>query len=138
VEGRPVVLGQQPLLIRAGDAGGQQERPPRSGEDVADRLDGVALGLVRDGRVGEVMLVGEMEDGVGLGGARPDAGQVVQVTTADLDAFFLEGRRGGVGSGEPDDLVTAGEQLVDCGRTDPPGCSGDENPHVSDLLCESI
>ena len=42
---------------------------PAAGERVADGLHGGPLGRVRDGRVGEVVLVGEMEDGVGVRGA---------------------------------------------------------------------
>lgn len=80
------------------------------------------------------MLVGEVEDGVSGRRALPDAVEVVEVAAADLGTLRVEGCGRGVGAGEPDHLVAGGEQLVDRGRTDPPGCSGDEDAHVNDLL----
>ena len=70
-----------------------------------------------------------MDDGLGVRGARADAVEVVEVPAPDPGALGLEGRGGGVGAGEPGDLVTGGEQLVDRGGADPAGGSGDENAH---------
>ena len=74
-------------------------------------------------------LFGEMDHRVGVLGAGADAVEVVEVAAADADALRLERRGGGVGPGQPGDLVTGGEQFVDDGGADPPGRSGDENAH---------
>jgi hypothetical protein len=79
VERRRVVLGDRMVTAQAGDAGGQQERSPAAGQRVADGLHGRALGRVRDGRVHEVVLVGQMEHGVRFRGAGPQTVEVVEV-----------------------------------------------------------
>ena len=75
------------------------------------------------------MLVREVDDGVGGLGASPDAGEIVEVAAADLDPLGRQGRGGGVGPGQPGDLVSGGEQFIDGGGADPAGGSGDENAH---------
>ena len=77
------------------------------------------------------MLVREVDDGVGVGGAAAQRVEVVEVAAQDRDTLRLQGRRGAVGSGETDDLVTGAEQLVDGGGPDPPAGSGDENAHLA-------
>ena len=77
------------------------------------------------------MLVREVGDGVGVGGAAAQRVEVVEVAAQDRDALRLQGRRGAVGPGETDDLVTGAEQLVDGGGPDPPAGSGDEYTHLA-------
>lgn len=93
MERRRVLLGHLAALRHAGDAGGQQEGTARTGEGVADRPHGLPFGAGGVGGAGEVVLVGEVDDGLGGLGARPDAVEVVEVTAADPDA--LRGERGG-------------------------------------------
>ncbi len=54
-------------------------------------------------------------------------------SSSDPRSASRAGRRerggGGVGAGEPDDLVAGGEQLGDDGRADPAGGAGDEDTH---------
>ncbi len=61
-----------------------------AGKDVPDRLDGVPLGAVRDRWVGEVVFVGEVDDGVGVLGAGADALEIVEVAALRLGALELE------------------------------------------------
>ncbi|GAB3568832.1 hypothetical protein GCM10027445_19590 [Amycolatopsis endophytica] len=76
------------------------------------------------------MLVGEVDDGLGVTGTEPDAVEVVEVATQDPRALPLQRRGGGVRPGESRDLVSGAEQLVDRGRADPPGRARDEDVHV--------
>ena len=89
VERGRVVLACGPALGEAGDARREQERTAAADERVADGLDCGPLGRVRDGRVGEVVLVREMDDGVGILGAGADAVEIVQIAPADPGALGL-------------------------------------------------
>ena len=70
-----------------------------------------------------------MDDGLGGLGASPDAGEIVEVTALDASPPSLQHRGGSIRPGQPGDLVPGGEQLIDGGRTDPSGGSGNENAH---------
>jgi len=59
------------------------------------------------------VLVGQVDDGLGRLGADPDAGQVIEVTAADLRPPGLQGGGRGAGPGQPGDLMPGGEQLID-------------------------
>ena len=91
--------------VRPGHARGEQERAIGAGQRLGYGLDGGPLGRGGGGRIGPVVLVREMNDRLGLLGAGPDALGVVEVAAADADPLGLEGGGGGVGAGEPGDLV---------------------------------
>jgi hypothetical protein len=55
--------------------------------------------------VGEVVLEGQMDDGVGLLGAGPDRVQVVEISSVRADAPGLKEGCGGVRTGQAGDLV---------------------------------
>jgi len=129
VERRRVGLGGRPSLSQGGDAGSDQERAARAGEDVADGLGRVPFGRVRGGHVRPVVLVGQVDDGLGVVRAGPDAVEVVEVAAADPGTLRLDGSGGRIGPGQAGDLVTCREQFVDHGGTDPTGGSGDEDAH---------
>src|SRR5580693_9183854 len=124
-----VVFRCRPALDEAGDARSEQEGAIGADECVADGLDGGSLGRGRGGRVGPIVLVGEMDDGFGGLGPSTDAGEIVEVTAADLSPLGLEGGGGGVGPGEPGDLMPGLKQLIDGSGTDPSRGSCDENTH---------
>jgi hypothetical protein len=124
-----IVLRGRPARGEAGHAGGEQEGTAGAGERVADGLDRGALGCGRVGRVGPVVLVREVDDSLGGLGASTDAREVVEVTAADASPLRLEGSGGGVGPGEPGDLMPGGEKFTDGVGTDPSGGPGDENAH---------
>jgi hypothetical protein len=75
------------------------------------------------------VLVREVDDGLGGLGASPDAGEIVEVTALDASPLRLQCRGGRVRPGQPGDLMSGGEKLIDGSRTDPSGGSGNENVH---------
>ena len=99
---------QGPALGEAGHAGGEQEGAVGPDQRVADGLDGGPLGGGGRGRVGPVVLVREVNDGLGVLGPGPDAPEVVEVTAADAGPLGLEGGGGSVGPGQAGDLVSGG------------------------------
>ncbi len=66
-------------------------------------------GDARGGRVGPVVLVREVDDGLGGLGASTDAREIVKVTAADPSPLGRQGSGGSIGPGEPRDLVSGGE-----------------------------
>ena len=82
-----IVLRGRPALGEAGDARGEQEGAAGAGERVADDLDRGSLGCGRVGRVGPVVLVREVDDGLGGLGTGTDAREVVEVAAADASPF---------------------------------------------------
>jgi hypothetical protein len=124
-----IVLSGRPALGEASGARGEQEGAVGAGERIAYGLDRGSLGCARGGRVGPVVLVREMDDGFGGVSASTDAREIVEIAAADASPLGLEGGGGGVGPGEPGDLMSGGEKFIDGGGADPSGGSGDENAH---------
>jgi hypothetical protein len=56
------------------------------------------------------VLVGEVEDRLGVLRTRTDAFEIIQVAAPELGTPGLQRGGRGVGPGQPDDLVTRGEQ----------------------------
>lgn len=106
-----VVLSGGPAPRETGDPRGEQERTAGAHERVADGLDGRSLSRGRDSWIREVVLVRQMDDGLGSLGAAADAVQVVQVSAADPGALGLQGRGGRFRPGQSGDLVTADERI---------------------------
>ena len=57
--------------------------------------------------------------------------EVVETPAQHRGPLRLDGRRGGVGPREADDLVPRSEQLVDGRRPDPSARPGDEHSHLA-------
>jgi hypothetical protein len=70
-----------------------------------------------------------MDDGLGGLGASTDAGEIVEVTAADASPLRPQCCGRSVRPGQSSDLMSGGEKLIDGGRTDPSGRSGNENAH---------
>ena len=70
----------------------------------------------RGGHLAEVMVEGEMDDAVARGGSLAQDAQVVQIASQHLGAREVHAFRRGVGTGETQDLVTAGKEFGDDGR----------------------
>jgi hypothetical protein len=109
-----------------------QEGPIRSNKSVADRFDSRALGAVRAGLVGEIVFVGQVDDRVGTRGSRTQAVQIVEVAALHSGSLGGEGFCGCGGSGEPNNLVSRGEQFVNYGGANPSGCSSNKYAHGRD------
>ena len=104
--GRRVRLGARVARGEPGHPGGQHERPVGADERLGQGLDRGALGPVRLRRVRPVVLVREVDDPLGVGGAAAQRVEVVEVAAQDRRALRLERGGRGVGAGEPDDLVS--------------------------------
>src|ERR1700722_17210699 len=70
-----------------------------------------------------------MDDGLGGLGASPNAGKIVKVAAVNASPLRLQRCGGSIRPGQPGDLMSGGEKLIDGGRTDPSGGSGNENAH---------
>ena len=88
--GRRVGLGARPALGQAGHAGGEHERAVAAGERLGEGLDRGALRPVRLRGVRPVVLVGQVGDGVGVGGAAAQRVEVVEVAAQDRGALRLQ------------------------------------------------
>jgi len=130
VERRRDVLGAELTRREAGDTRRDQEWTVGIDERVSDGLDCGPLGRVRGGHVGPVVLVGEVNGGLGVARADANGVEVVEVAAQHPYALGLEGFGGRVRSCQTGDVVTGGEEVVDDGGADPPGGPGDENVHV--------
>ena len=119
----------RPALGQGGHARGEQEGAVGAGQHITDGLDGGSLGRVRDGRVGEVVLVGQVQDGLGRLGAGGDRGQIVEVAAQDVHSLGRQGSCGSVGPGQPGDVMSGGQKFIDGGGTDPSGSAGNEDAH---------
>ena len=65
-----------------------------------------------------LVLEGEVDHAVGLGGGGLQTVEVVEIAAADLGAERGDGLGGGVGAGQADDLVAVVEKLGDDGGGD--------------------
>ena len=70
-----------------------------------------------------------MDDGFGGLDPSTNAGEIFEITAADVSPLGVEDGGGGVGPGEPGDLMAGGEKFIDGGGTDPSRGSCDENAH---------
>lgn len=72
------------------------------------------------------MLVGQVDDRIGRLSAGAEAVQIVEVAAMDQRPLGLECGGGCIGASQAEDLVAAGQQLVDSCGADPAGGSSDE------------
>src|SRR6202021_1589779 len=111
--------------------GRDDQRPARSGQRLAERLDGEPVGRARGREVGALgeVVEGEVDDAVR--GVRPaaQAGGVRQGPAVHSGPGRGQRRGGRRGPGQPGDLVSRVEQLADDGRPDEPGPAGNESAH---------
>jgi hypothetical protein len=75
------------------------------------------------------VVVAEVDDGVGARGAGAERVEIVEAAAMDLGAERRDLLGRVVGAGEAEHLVPGGEQLGYDRRSDPAGCSGDEDTH---------
>lgn len=76
------------------------------------------------------MVEGGVDDGVRPACALAQAFQIVERATMSLCAHRREGRRSGVGAGEPEHLMARCDEFADDGGTDKAGRAGNEDAHV--------
>jgi hypothetical protein len=74
-----------------------------------------------------------MDHAIGGGGDAAQRVEVIQGAALHLDPGRGQGRGGGIGAGEPGDLMARAEEFGYDGRADPAGRPGDENVHEKNL-----
>ena len=126
---RTVTLGADAARAEPQHAGRDHQRPPGAREDLAERVDGRAVGTGRLLHPGEVVVVAQVHDTLGRPGPGPQGAGVVEAAAVDLGAEGGHRVGRGVGAGEAHDLVARAEQFGHDGRSDPPGSAGDEQVH---------
>ncbi len=133
--GRAVVLGADAVEPHHR----QHQRAAGVDEGLVGAGEGVAEGLGR-GHVGgdralhlagrhQLVLEGEVDDAVGVGGRLLEAVEIVEVAAPHLGAGRLDLGGRLVGAGEPDDFVARLEQIGGDGAADVAGRAGDEYAH---------
>ncbi len=128
----PVVLGGHPTGGQPEHARGEHEGPVGAGQGRAHGLDGPPVGRRGGGEVaaeGHLVLEGQVDHPVGVGGRLGQAVGVVDVAPLHGGAGRLQPLRRCLGAGQADHLVAGSEQLGHDGRADPARCAGDEDLH---------
>ena len=127
-----VVLGGHPAGGQAEHARGEHEGPVGVGQCGTHGLYGSPVGGRGGGEVaaeGHLVLEGQVDDPVGVGGRLGQAVGVVEVAPLHDGAGRLQPLRRCVGAGQADHLVAGTEELRDDGRADPARCAGDKDSH---------
>ena len=128
----PVVLGGHPPGGQADHARGEHEGSVGVGQGGAHGLHGPPVGGPGGGEVaaeGHLVLEGQVDDPVGVGGRLGQALGVVEVAPLDGGAGGFQPLGGRVGAGQADHLVAGAEEFGDDGRADPARCAGDKDSH---------
>ena len=128
----PVVLGGHPAGGQPEHAGGKHEGSVGVGQCRPHGLDGSPVGGAGGGEVAaesDLVLEGQVDHAVGVGGRLGQAVGVVEVAPLDSGAGGFQLLRRCVGAGQADHLVAGAEQFGDDGRADPTRCAGDEDSH---------
>ncbi len=128
----PVPLGRHPPRCEPERPGGDDERPVRTRERLAEGLDGAAIRVGSALEVpgeGDVVLEREVDHAVRRGGRVPQAVEVVESAALHLRPGGGEGGGRGIRAGQPDDLMARADELGDDGGADPAGRAGDEYTH---------
>src|ERR1017187_1703155 len=104
----PVAFGRDPPWCEHEGPGGDDERPARTGERVAEGLDGAAVrigGALEVTGEGEVVLEREVDHTIRRGRRIPQAAGVIKCAAVHLGPGRGEGSGRGVRAGEPGDLM---------------------------------
>jgi hypothetical protein len=129
---QPVPFGRDAPRYEPGRPGGDEERPVRARERLAERLDGAAIRVGRGleaAREGDVVLEREVDHAIRRGGRAPQPAEVVKGAAKRLGPGRGEGGGRGVRTGEPDDLMARVDELRNDGGADPAGRAGDKHAH---------
>ena len=133
----PVVpFGDHPPRRQPEQPGGDDKRPARTGQHLAEGLDGAAIRLRRALEVpGErdVVLERQVDHAVRRGGRSAQGVEVIQGAASNLRPGTGESGSGGIGAGQPGDLMTRADKLGHDGGADPAGRAGDEYTHEKNL-----
>jgi hypothetical protein len=119
---RPSCSGGQAPQGQADHARGQHKRPVGASQRPAHGFDGAAVSGAGGGEVAaerDLVLEGQMDDAVRVGGHAGQALRVVEVASMDQRADFLQLARRGVRSGQADHLVAGSQEFGHEGGADP-------------------
>jgi hypothetical protein len=133
VKTRRVLFGSRPPRCQHDRRGGDDQRPVRTGEGLAHRLDGAP---VRAGRALEVPgarhagVEREVDHAIRRPGRTAQAAGIVKIAAMYPDPGLGEGGGRGVRAGEAGDLVARTDELGNKGGADPAGRASDKNTHA--------
>ena len=125
----PVPFGRHPPRGDPEGPGGDDERPARTGQHLAEGLDGAAVRIGRALEVageGDVVLEREVDHAVRGGRRVPQDVEVIEGAALHLGPGRGEGRGRGIRAGQPGDLMARAEEFGNDGGADPAGRAGDE------------
>ena len=133
VKARRVLFGSHPPRCQHDRRGGDDQRPVRTGEGLAQRRDGAP---VRVGRALEVPgahhagVEREVDHAIGRPGRTAQAAGIVKIAAMYPDPGPGEGSGRGVRAGEAGDLMARADELGNKGGADPAGRASDKNTHA--------
>ena len=128
----PVAFGRHPPRCEPERPGGDDERPVRARQRVAEGLDGAAIRVgsaLEVPRESDVVLEREVDHAVRRGRRTPQAVEVIKSAAMHLGPGGGEGSGRGIRAGEPGDLMARADELGYDGGADPAGRAGDEDTH---------
>ena len=109
-----VLLGRDTPRRDPEHPGGDQQRPLRARERLAERLDRAAVGVggaLEVSREREVVLEREVDHAVRGGSPAPQAVQIIEGAAVHLCSGRGEGIGRGIRASEPDDLMAGADEL---------------------------
>ena len=127
--GRMVRLRGRPARGQMGKAAGHEQRPVAAFQSRAENLNGPAIHRAGFRELREIMDERRMDHAIGGRRAAREAFQVLQIAAHHLDTLGRKVGGTGIGPSKPQHLMAGGEKIVDDGRPDETGGSGDKDTH---------
>ena len=119
--------------LRHPGAGGHDQRPVGADKNRAERLDDTAIVLAVRHEFRKIVVEGQMDDAIRSGRALLETVQILERPAMNLGAGCSQLRRFLVRTTEAEHLMARRDQLLDDGRADESGRTGDEHTHDRSL-----
>ncbi len=111
------------------DPGGDDQRPVGALQGRANSINRLQVCLRRLLDAREIMVVSEVDNPVGRGRAGAQAVGIVETAAVHIGSQASDRCRRSVRASKAENLMPGVEELLDDGRPDPPGRSGDKDTH---------
>ncbi len=128
----PVPFGPHTPGCEPERPGGDDQRPVRTRQHLAECLDGAAIRIGRAlevSRESDVVLEREVDHAIRRGSCTPQAVEVIKSAAMHLRPGRGKGSGRNIRASEPGDLMARADELGNDGGADPAGRAGDENMH---------